>query len=53
MSQGNSHVWWLIHLCGILCRYFCVYIASPANELSCERRDQTQGAAEEAAGCLL
>lgn len=35
------------------CRYFSVYIASPANELSCERGDQTQGAAEEAAGCLL
>lgn len=38
---------------GTLCRYFSVHIASPANELSRERGDQTQGAAEEAAGCLL
>lgn len=37
----------------LLCRYFSVYIASSANELSRERRDQTQGAAEEAAGRLL
>ena len=36
-----------------LYRYFCVYISSPADELSCERGDQTQGAAEEAAGRLL
>lgn len=49
--QASFH--WVIGPSRSLCRYFSVYIASPANELSRERRDQTQGAAEEAAGCLL
>lgn len=39
--------------CRTLRRYFGVHFASPANELSRERGDQTQGAAQEAAGCLL
>lgn len=49
--QASSH--WVICPYRTLCRYFSVYIASPANELSRERGDQTQGAAEEAAGRLL
>jgi hypothetical protein len=36
-----------------VCRYVCVHISSPADELSCECRDQAQGVAQEAAGCLL
>lgn len=44
---------WVFHSMCILCRYFCVHIASPADELSRERRHQTQGAAQEAAGRLL
>lgn len=50
MVISTEDVWWFVYLViffasAVLCRYFCVYIASPANELSCERRDQTQGAA--------